>query len=150
MFVVDATVLLAAADVASPGHARCRENLEGWRRSAGAWFTTWTTLHEFLCAATHPRVLRSPWAAPQAWGFVEALLASPGLQLLLPSERHAAVAREVVAELPWLSGSLMLGAHIAILMREHGVRRIYTRDAGFHRFPFLEVVDPVAQAAAPR
>jgi predicted nucleic acid-binding protein len=29
-------------------------------------------------------------------------------------------------------------------MREHGVRVIYTRDADFHRIPFLEVADPVA------
>ena len=28
-------------------------------------------------------------------------------------------------------------------MREHGVRRIYTRDTDFHRLPFLEVVDPL-------
>jgi predicted nucleic acid-binding protein len=27
-------------------------------------------------------------------------------------------------------------------MREHGIRRICTRDADFHRFPFLEVIDP--------
>jgi predicted nucleic acid-binding protein len=31
----------------------------------------------------------------------------------------------------------------AVLMREHGIRRIYTRDADFHRFEFLEVVDPL-------
>lgn len=34
-------------------------------------------------------------------------------------------------------------------MREHGLRRIYTRDADFHRFPFLEVVDPVLAAGGP-
>jgi predicted nucleic acid-binding protein len=28
-------------------------------------------------------------------------------------------------------------------MREHGVSRIVTRDMDFHRFPFLEVIDPV-------
>jgi predicted nucleic acid-binding protein len=28
-------------------------------------------------------------------------------------------------------------------MREHGVRRICTRDADFSRFPFLEVIDPL-------
>jgi len=27
-------------------------------------------------------------------------------------------------------------------MREHGIRRIYTRDTDFHRFPFLEPIDP--------
>ncbi|HEX9241544.1 MAG TPA: hypothetical protein VF875_03790 [Anaeromyxobacter sp.] len=34
-------------------------------------------------------------------------------------------------------------------MREHGVRRIYTRDADFFRFPFLEPVDPVRPVAPP-
>jgi CubicO group peptidase (beta-lactamase class C family) len=32
----------------------------------------------------------------------------------------------------------------AVLMREHGIRRIYTRDTDFHRFPFLEPIDPAA------
>lgn len=27
---------------------------------------------------------------------------------------------------------------------EHGIRRIYTRDTDFHRFPFLDVIDPLA------
>jgi predicted nucleic acid-binding protein len=29
-------------------------------------------------------------------------------------------------------------------MREHGIKMIYTRDTDFHRFPFLQVVDPIA------
>lgn len=28
-------------------------------------------------------------------------------------------------------------------MREHGVRRIYTRDTDFHRFRFIEPLDPL-------
>jgi predicted nucleic acid-binding protein len=28
-------------------------------------------------------------------------------------------------------------------MREHGIRAIYTRDADFHRFPGIEVRDPL-------
>jgi hypothetical protein len=35
-------------------------------------------------------------------------------------------------------------AQTAVLVREHGIRRIDTSDADFHRFPFLEAVDPVA------
>jgi hypothetical protein len=30
--------------------------------------------------------------------------------------------------------------------RLDGVRRIYTRDTDFHRFPFVEVVDPLTGA----
>ena len=35
-------------------------------------------------------------------------------------------------------------AHIAALMIEHGISRIYTRDTAFHRFPGIEVIDPLA------
>jgi hypothetical protein len=30
------------------------------------------------------------------------------------------------------------------LMREHGIRQVVTRDADFHRFKGIEVVDPVS------
>jgi len=41
-----------------------------------------------------------------------------------------------------LVGNLYHDAHTAALMREHGIRPIVTRDT-FHRFGFLEVVDPL-------
>ena len=142
MFVVDTNVLVDAANESSPFHPGCLERLEGWRRRADAWFVTWGILYEFLRVTTHPRVLQKPWSAPKAWAFVAALLDSPGLDVLVPTERHAAVAERVIEEIPHLSGNLVHDAHTAILMREHGVRRIYTRDTDFHRFPFLEPLDP--------
>jgi predicted nucleic acid-binding protein len=78
-----------------------------------------------------------------AWQFVNALLAAPGLSVLVETHRHAEVAARVIAELPHITGNLVHDAHTAILMREHGVRQVCTRDADFSRFPFLEVVDPV-------
>jgi uncharacterized protein len=106
---------------------------------------TWSILYEFIRVTTHARVLRKPWTAPQAMTFVSALLGSPGLGVLVATDRHARVAAEVVTELPWLAGNLIHDAQTAILMREHGVSRICTRDADFHRFPFVEVVDPLAR-----
>jgi uncharacterized protein len=43
--------------------------------------------------------------------------------------------------LPHLAGNLLHDAHI--LMREHGIARICTRDTDFNQFPFLEVIDPL-------
>lgn len=143
MLVVDTNVLVYAADADSPFHAACRAWLDRRRASSDAWYTTWPILYEFLRVTTHPRVMRQPWNLPAAWSFVRALLASPGLDLLSPTDRHAAVAERVVAELPELAGNLLHDAHTAILMREHGIRRICTRDTDFHRFGFLEVVDPL-------
>ena len=142
MFVVDTNIFVYAADEDSPFHERCFELLETWRRQASAWYTTWAILYEFLRVTTHPRVFRVTWPAARAWAFVEAVIASPGLRLLSASDRHAEVAAQVFRELPHLAGNLMHDTHTAILMREHGVRQIYTRDTEFHRFPFVEPVDP--------
>jgi hypothetical protein len=144
VFVVDTNVLVYAADQDSPFHARCRTLLEDWRVQASAWYLTWGILYEFLRVSTHPRVFRRPWPLSKAWAFVEAVLASPALGILVPGERHRQVAASVVRGIPHLGGNLIHGAHTAILMREHGIRSIYTRDTDFHRFPFLEPLDPIA------
>lgn len=144
MFVVDTNVLIYAADEDAPAHGVCLELLENWRRQQSVWYTTWGVLYEFLRIATHPRVLRMPWTAKKAWTFVDAMLGSTALSLLVETDRHAAVVEQVLLEVPHLCGNVIHDAHTAILMREHGIRRIYTRDTDFHRFPFLEVVDPLA------
>jgi hypothetical protein len=144
VFVADTNVLIYAADEDSPFHTPCRKLLEGWRVQDSAWYLTWGIVYEFLRVSTHSRVFRRPWPLPVAWAFVESVLASPALGMLVPGERHSQVAAAVVREVPHLAGNLMHDAHTAILMREHGIRRIYTRDTDFHRFPFLEPLDPVA------
>ncbi|MBI4513045.1 MAG: PIN domain-containing protein [Gemmatimonadetes bacterium] len=144
MFVADTNVLVYAADESAPEHARCRELVEAWRRSPLPWYVTWGILYEFLRVSTHPQVFERPWRIERAWEFVSALLAAPGLGILLQTARHAEVAALTWNEVPGIRGNLLHDAGTAILMREHGIRRIYTRDADFHRFPFLEVVDPLA------
>jgi toxin-antitoxin system PIN domain toxin len=143
VLAVDTNVLVYAADADSQFHPRCRDWLERQRSRPDAWYTSWPILYEFLRVTTHPRVMRRPWSAAAAWEFVTALLASPGLAVLVATHRHADVAGDVLAELPHLAGNLLYDAHTAILMREHGIRRICTRDADFNQFPFLEVIDPV-------
>jgi uncharacterized protein len=58
--------------------------------------------------------MRRPWSAPAAWEFVMALLASPGFAILVPTQRHADVAGDVISELPHLAGNLLHDAHTAI------------------------------------
>ena len=143
MFVVDTNVLVYAADTSAAEHARCHELLEQLRRRPGAWYLTWGICYEFLRVVTHPRVLRRPWYAKSARDFLAAVQASPALGMLVPTDRHASVLAEVIDEVPALNGNLWHDAHTAVLMREHGIRRICTRDTDFHRFPFLEPVDPL-------
>ena len=143
MLVVDTNILLYAADEHSQFHGVCKKWLERQRWRADAWFVTWPIVYEFLRVLTHRRLARQSWNALSAWQFVTGLLAAPSLGVLVPTQRHADVAGAVLAELPHLAGNIMHDAHTAILMREHGIKQICTRDSDFHRFPFLEVIDPL-------
>jgi hypothetical protein len=145
VFVVDTNVLVYAADQAAPEHARCRQQVATWQRQALPWYVTWSIVYEFLRVSTHPRVFRRPWTAAEAWRFTESLLASPGLGVLVETPRHAEIAAVTLAEIVGLRGNLLHDTRTAVLMREHGIRRIYTRDQDFHRFPFLEVLDPLTR-----
>ncbi len=143
MFVVDTNVLLYAADADSEAHETCRELLERWRGQPSPWFLTWSVCYEFLRVSTHPRVYRRPRSAAEALGFLDALLRTPGLTVLKPTDRHETVLHQTLEELPDLRGNVMHDLHTAVLMREHGISQIYTRDTDFHRFPFLTVLDPL-------
>jgi toxin-antitoxin system PIN domain toxin len=143
VFVVDTNVLVYAANEESPEHDGCRRLIDDCRLRSLPWYLTWGVVYEFLRVCTHPRVFRRPWDLGSAWAFVEAVVAAPALRILVPTDRHPEVATITFRELPHLRGNLVHDARTAVLMREHGVRRIVTRDTDFHRFPFLEVVDPL-------
>jgi toxin-antitoxin system PIN domain toxin len=144
VFLVDTNILVYAADEDSPFHNRCDELIEEWRRQTSPWYVTWGILYEFLRVSTHVRVFRKPWSITKAWDYVEAVVSSPSLGILIMGKRHVDVAAEVIKNMPSMSGNLLHDAQTAILMQEHGIKRIYTRDTDFHRFPFLEPIDPVA------
>ena len=139
----DTNVLVYAANEDSELHLPCRRRLEAARQDPLPALLTWSICYEFLRVSTHRRASQSPWRPREAWRLVSELLASPGFDLLVTTERHAAVLAQTLSELPGLHGNLMHDLHTAVLMREHGVRRNCTRDTDFHRFPFITVDDPL-------
>ena len=143
MHVIDTNVLLYAADADSEFHQPCRHLIEQLRRQSTPWFLTWSICYEFLRVSTHPRVYQKPWGVQAAWGFIEAVLACPVVSMLSATPKHVAVLQECLQEMPEARGNLIHDLHIAVLMREHGIARIVTRDSDFHRFSFLQVIDPL-------
>jgi toxin-antitoxin system PIN domain toxin len=143
MFVVDTHVFIYAVDTSSPGHRRCRRLVDEWRSGTLPWFTTWGILYEFLRVATHPRVFAQPLSSSQAWSFVTALCGS-SLRLLLPTERHQEIATAVLHDAGAVQGNLFHDMETVVLMREHGIGTLYTRDRDFRRFRGLRLVDPLS------
>lgn len=68
---------------------------------------------------------------PRALGFLEQLARGPSLVYLLDAAA---------------SGNLVPDAHVVSLMRENGVRTIWTNDRDFRRFSSLDVRDPFASS----
>lgn len=145
MWVVDTNILLYAADRSSPFHEVCRSRLERWRAGPSPVFLTWGICYRFLRVATQPKVFLRPWTMPAALEFVATLQRSRGVQMLTPTDRHAAVLAQTVAEMSALQGNDAHDLHTAVLMREHGISRICTRDTGFRRFAFLTPFDPMME-----
>jgi hypothetical protein len=144
MVLIDTNVLIHAANKNSEFHLACRRLLEEFRVGTSPWYLSWPICYEFLRVCTHPNVLQHPWSLPGAWGFLESILATPTAGLLEPTSRHAVVLGEIVAKIPHLRGNILHDVHTASLMREHGIKQIYTSDTDFSRFPFLTVLDPLA------
>ncbi|MCY4187810.1 MAG: PIN domain-containing protein [Bryobacterales bacterium] len=150
MLVVDTNVLVYAANKDSSFHHPCRRWLREVCKDPSPTFLTWSVCYEFLRVATHPRVFESPWTQSEAHRYLAELLASPGFDLLIATPRHTTGLAQTIAETPALRGNLMHDLHTAVLMREHGISKICTRDSDFRHFPFLTIIDPLQQPRGSR
>ena len=144
MLLIDTNVLVYAVNQDAEFHQECRNKLEEVRARDLPWYLSWPICYEFLRVCTHPNIMTRPWKLHSAWQFLQSLLDSPAGGLLLPTLQHENVLREIIAEVPHLRGNIVHDLHTAALMREHGIRDIYTRDSDFSRFPFVKVIDPLA------
>lgn len=138
---LDANLLLYASDEASPFHARAVGFLEQLARGPELLYLFWPTVMAYLRVATHASVFKSPLAAADAVANIESLLGLPHVQTTGEQDRFWGVWRDVT-EGASVTGNLVSDAHLVTLMRENGVRRIWTSDRDFRRFDGIEARDP--------
>ena len=142
-FTCDVNVLLYASDSASPVHAGARTFLDNAATGGDLWCITWLTAMSYLRIATHPRIFRAPLSPDEAFANVEALIRLPHVRMLSEEPGFLDVYREISGAFP-VRGNIVPDAHLVALMRQHGVKTIYTRDTDFRKFSFVEVKDPLA------
>lgn len=141
--VIDTNLLLYAANEDAPEHAKARLFLEESAASAETWFLTQGIAYEFLRVATHPKVFSRPLEGGEALGFLETLFASGNFAWLEPTEHHLSTLRTVLGELTHPAGNLFFDIRTAVIMREHGVRDIYSTDTDFLQFKSLRAINPL-------
>jgi hypothetical protein len=101
----------------------------------------WPTVMAYLRLVTHPAVVSPPLSPDQATENVEALIGLPHVRLLGEQEGFWEEFREATKGLV-VRGNLVPDAHVAAVLRQHGVRILYTNDSDFRQFAFLEVRNP--------
>lgn len=136
-------VLLYASDAKSPVHADARRFLDTAAAGGDLWCLGWPTVMSYLRIATHPGIFAAPLAPAEALANVEAVAQLPHVRLLSEEPGFLDVYRAVTGSFP-VRGNLVPDAHLAALLRQHGVKTLYTRDTDFRRFDFLEIRNPFA------
>jgi hypothetical protein len=142
-YSIDANVMVYASAAQSPFHRRAREFLQVCRSGPEVLCLCWPTVMGYLRLVTNPAILSNPLPPQRAMDNVEALLRLPHTRVITEQEGFWEVYREVTHGLA-VRGNLVPDAHVAAILRQHEVKTLYTNDADFRRFPFLEVRNPVA------
>ena len=140
--VVDTDILLYAANEDAPERKAAAGFLTNAGRSADQWYLTEGICYEFLRVATHAKVFERPLEWNEALGFLTPFLMSTRFHVVVAAEEHWTVLQRLL-DLTHPAGNLFFDIQTAVLMREHGIKRIYTTDTDFLQFSEIEVVNPL-------
>lgn len=137
---LDANILVYASNTAD----RLNEQAEVLVRQLAAGpelvYLFWPTLLGYLRIVTHPAILPRPLAPRDAMRNVEALLNRPHVRSVGEADGFWPLYRAAAGD--QARGNDVPDAHLVALMRQHGVRLIYTRDRDFRRFDGVDARDP--------
>jgi hypothetical protein len=142
-FALDTNILLYASDSNSPYHERARSFLEDCIKQEELFCLGWPTVMSYLRIATHPSVFDRPLMPDEAMANIETLLNLPHTRFLSEEEGFWDIYRELTAGVP-TRGNLVPDAHLAAILRQHGLKKLYTHDRDFLKFAFLNVHNPIA------
>lgn len=141
-YSIDANILLYAANADAPEHPAALNFMKARAEETDLLCMTWPAIMAYQRIATHPAIFANPLSPGQAWSNVAALLALPRCRCLSEESTFAKDYASITESFK-IRGNLVPDAHIATILHQHGVRRIYTADSDFRKFDFLEVINPL-------
>ena len=142
MKLPDVNLLIYAIDTRSRKHRPAQLWLERTLSGTEEVGFAWAVLVGFVRISTNPRALERPLTVAEAIQYVDEWLDQPVATFVHPSERHAALLRDLLEPLG-TAGNLTSDAHLAALAIEHGAE-LCSHDTDFARFPGLRWHDPLA------
>jgi toxin-antitoxin system PIN domain toxin len=144
LFAVDTNILIYAHFDGYRQHEKARRFCQEELLGGADWCMGWQVFYEYLRITTHPAVHRQPLTLAQALADLDLYVTSSRCHLLVHTPQHRQIFEAIADQVPTASGNLIHDCHYAALLYEHGVKVLYTADADFKRFDFLETSDPTA------
>ena len=142
MIALDTQILVYAHREDSAFHEAALQTLTELAEGTAPWALPWPVVHEFLAVVTHPRLYRPPSTQEQAFGFVDAVSASPSLRLLGEGPAHLATLKKL-CQSGRIAGPVVHDARIAALCLDNQVKELWSADHDFSRFKGLKVRNPL-------
>ena len=142
MILLDANVLLYAANADAPDHDVARDWLEAALNGAEPIGFAWVVLLAFLRIATRPGLFPTPLTSEQAFALVDDWLSAGPATVVHPTARHSAVLRGLLLR-AGTAGNLVSDAHLAGVAVEYGAT-VCSFDRDFGRFDGVKAFVPAA------
>jgi hypothetical protein len=142
VILVDANLLVYAANRAAPEHEPAREWLDARLNGTPRVGLPWPTLLAFVRIVSNPAIVRQPVPPAEAWRQAREWLACEPAWIPLPGARHPDVLDGLLRDRT-VSSRLVPDAHLAALAIEHGLTLCST-DGDFARFEGLKWENPLA------
>lgn len=110
--------------------------------STRPWAIAWSSIHEFIGVATHPRIYHPPSTLAEACDQVNAWLESRSLQLLGEGPEYWSVPRPLL-ETGRVVGPRVHDGRIVAICLQQGVAELWSADRDFSRFGQLNTTNPL-------
>jgi toxin-antitoxin system PIN domain toxin len=140
-FSLDTNILLYASDKSSLYYDQAKSFVETCMTGQQVFYLAWSTVMSYLRISTHPSIFNRPLTPDEAMRNVETLMHLPHVRFLSEEEGFWEGYRSAASTVP-TRGNLVPDTHLAALLRQYGIKTLYTRDRDFLKYPFLEVIDP--------
>jgi uncharacterized protein len=145
MILVDANLLLYAANRSAPEHDRARAWLDAQLNGTTRVGLPWPSLLAFIRLVSNPLVVRQPVTPAEAWRQVEDWLSCEVAWVPNAGPAHADILGRLLAPQA-MTSRLVPDAQLAALALEHGLT-LCSSDGDFARFDGLRWRNPLTDLA---
>jgi len=137
MTSLDTNILVNALASSASNHKEAHKGIE---ELDDFFCVTPTNIGETLRILTHPKVFERPLKLSKAVHLLGAFLDAYGVLVLDESVDWWKELPELEKAINDLKGNEIFDARIALCLRSHGIKRIFTWDSDFQKYSFLRTL----------